>query len=172
MALLAGCTTTYEGMPAGTDKAPELVPEAQRAPFDLTEQLRVATRACIDSELHGPARLQALLSQGYVVTNEIGGPDGYTRMEPSKGLFDRNAGMLRVYDAGGSPCTINVMRNKGYTAIAAIAGELTAQGWRKTDERLGRTFWSKGPDTLLLNGSSSSYSALADISLYRTKPRK
>ena len=167
-ASLPACTN-YEGIPAGAENAPEVVPAAAQAPFDRAEQLRIATRACLASELQGPQTLQSLLGQGYTITREWTGAYSYTRMEPvaGKGLFEK-VDIIKVSDPNGPiPCDIDVRRDVGYSSFRTVHSEMIAQGYQPVADNGGRSTFTKGDISFSLSGRYSHSEPLATITLSR-----
>lgn len=162
---IASCTTSPEAIPPEAANAPSQVPAEKRRSFDLFEQARVATRACLESEINGPLSLRSLLADGYTVTRGLLGVK-YEMVQPYGGLFDRVETMA-VHDSGDSyGCQIEVPRDRGYEVFAVVADEVTRLGYRRIE--IGRYDRYVGNGRRFdLRGSYTRTSLTAQISIYR-----
>ncbi len=132
--VLAGCTTV-EGTPPEAAEAPFNVPPADQASFDFAAEARVLTRACVASELGGPAQLQQLLGQGYVVTSQYGDVS-YARQAPGPGeLFAGGPAMIAASDPNSRlSCSIRVQPYTRTEALLPIVeDEMGRLGYRRIE---------------------------------------
>ena len=152
-------------MPPEAANAPSQVPAEKRRNFDLFEQARVATRACLESEINGPASLRSLLADGYTVTRGLLGVK-YEMVQPYGGLFDRVETMAVKDDGVSYGCQIEVPRDRGHEVFAVVADELTRLGYRRIE--IGRYDRYVGNGRRFdLRGSYTRTSLTARISLTR-----
>jgi hypothetical protein len=151
------------GLPPEAADARGVVPKAARDDFDLIPQVRIATRACVQSELTGPASLSGLLSQGYSPIKEYG-VVLYARL-------GKTTGTVRVIDPkAATPCRIEVFRNKGYTALAAVQDEVTLLGYKPVTVGKVTRYIGKGQRFDIV-GTTSTYSPHASINIRRIDPK-
>ncbi|NDW04698.1 hypothetical protein [Jiella pacifica] len=125
----------------------------------------MATRACLESEINGPASLRSLLADGYTVTRGLLGVK-YEMVQPYGGLFDR-VETIAVQD-NGDPygCQIEVPRDRGREVFAVVADEVTRLGYRRIE--IGRYDRYVGNGRRFdLRGSYTQTSLTARISLAR-----
>ena len=162
---MSSCMTSPEAIPPEAANAPSQVPAEKRRNFDLAEQARVATRACLQSEFNGPASLRSLLADGYTVTKGLLGVN-YEMVEPYGGLFDR-VETIAVRDKGDSyGCTIEVSRDRWREVLAVVADEVTRLGYRRIEVGRHDRYVGKG-QRFDLGGRSPSRTLTALISLTR-----
>ncbi|WP_199260294.1 hypothetical protein [Paracoccus binzhouensis] len=165
LAILSGCTQP-EGLPGDTKSLPSVVPAERKAQFDMTEELQVATRACIASEISGPASLQALRGQGYTAIR-VGSGVAYAKSAPKAKMLEFFK-EVRVNDRSvKSPCTIQVNRVSGYSSFSAVTGALLADGFKQIPRQETGTVYAKGDVQLMLSGSTPPYTGFTDIEIYR-----
>ena len=163
MAATSSCTTSPEAIPPEAANAPSQVPAEKRRSFDLAEQANLAARACLQSEIDGPASLRSLLADGYTVTRGLLGVK-YEMVEPYGGLFDR-VETIAVQDNGNSyGCEIEVPRDRGREVLAVVADEVTRLGYRRIAVGRHDRYVGNG-QRFALRGRSLSGSLTARISL-------
>lgn len=165
---LAACTTTYEGLPAGSEDAPFWPKAAMSADFSYDRDLRTATRACIASETRGPAALASLQSQGFVRFSDMG-QQGY--MKSGDGTGPRRpdrGGVIRVSDPNARVgCKIEVSRNDGRMALQVISSEMVSAGYPLVT--VGRFERHIGQGSrFIVGGTRSTYDRYANLRVWRT----
>ena len=165
LAILSGCTQP-EGLPGDTKSLPSAVPAERKAPFDMAEELQVATKACIASEISGPASLQALRGQGYTAIR-VGSGVAYAKSAQKTKMLEFFK-EIRVSDRSvKSPCTIQVNRVSGYSSFAAVTGALMADGFKHVAKQGTGNVYAKGDVRLMLSGSTPPYTGFTDIEISR-----
>lgn len=157
-AVLGACTPAAEVDNAMWPKA------GQSADFSFLPEVRTAAAACIVSELNGPQNLASLQEKGYAPFKDVG-RTGLMKSVPlgGKGFFD-DVEVVRVSDKARFDCSIEVPRNKGYTALAEIGAELIRQGYAL--QRIGgQERYIGNGKRFRLSGKTSLYTPWATIDL-------
>jgi len=177
ISLISVCACTETVVPDGV--APVSLGETSAAmlrEYDLATETRLLTRACIDAELHGTARLAALPKQGYTPLNDMGRLF-YIKQAPKQKTLEwiRSIAVTKPNDR--LSCTIHVRPYTQGSAVLALAqAELLRSGFHMTSVKgaFGRDVprFEKDGAVIVVSGYAPGYgvkeSTGAEISFSRT----
>ncbi|WP_159456777.1 hypothetical protein [Roseivivax jejudonensis] len=157
-----------EGLPPDREGLMGGIPASARGPFDVRAAVAEATRACIRSELDGPATLRSLEQSGWTPFRDMD-LGGYAKFYGGNktGPF-APADYVRVGDrTARTDCEIQVPRARGREFYPVVLAEFERLGYGRFDYRDAPRFFRDGERFIVTGRYNVTTSAWAHFDIGR-----